>query len=59
MEKIQAFVSEQLKTDVPKFGIGDGVRFTLRSSRVRRKEPRCSRVPLLQDMAVASPRPLL
>ena len=26
MEKIQAFVSEQLKTDVPKFGIGDGVK---------------------------------
>ncbi|MBE6533313.1 MAG: 50S ribosomal protein L19 [Ruminococcaceae bacterium] len=26
MEKIQAFVSEQLKTEVPKFGIGDGVK---------------------------------
>ena len=26
MEKIQAFVSEQIKTDVPKFGIGDGVK---------------------------------
>ena len=26
MEKIQAFVSEQLKTDVPQFGIGDGVK---------------------------------
>ena len=25
MEKIQAFVSEQLKTEVPQFGIGDGV----------------------------------
>ena len=26
MEKIQAFVSEQIKTDIPKFGIGDGVK---------------------------------
>ena len=26
MEKIQAFVSEQLRTEVPKFGIGDGVK---------------------------------
>ena len=26
MEKIQAFYNEQLKTDVPKFGIGDGVK---------------------------------
>ena len=26
MEKIQAFVNEQLKTDVPQFGIGDGVK---------------------------------
>ena len=26
MEKIQAFVNEQLKTEVPKFGIGDGVK---------------------------------
>ena len=26
MEKIQAFVSEQLKTEVPSFGIGDGVK---------------------------------
>ena len=26
MEKIQAFVSEQLKTEVPHFGIGDGVK---------------------------------
>ena len=26
MEKIQAFVSEQLKTEVPQFGIGDGVK---------------------------------
>ena len=30
MEKIQAFVSEQLKTDVPKFGIGDGVKVYIR-----------------------------
>ena len=30
MEKIQAFVSEQLKTDVPKFGIGDGVKVYVR-----------------------------
>ena len=26
MEKIQAFVNEQLKTEVPEFGIGDGVK---------------------------------
>ena len=26
MEKIQAFVSEQLKTEVPQFAIGDGVK---------------------------------
>ena len=26
MEKIQAFVSEQLKTEVPHFGIGDSVK---------------------------------
>ena len=26
MNKIQAFVSEQLKTEVPSFGIGDGVK---------------------------------
>ena len=26
MEKIQAFVNEQLKTEVPNFGIGDGVK---------------------------------
>ena len=26
MEKIQAFVNEQLKTEVPKFGIGDSVK---------------------------------
>ena len=26
MDKIQAFVNEQLKTEVPQFGIGDGVK---------------------------------
>ena len=26
MDKIQAFVSEQLKTELPEFGIGDGVK---------------------------------
>jgi len=30
MEKIQAFVNEQLKTDVPQFGIGDGVKVYIR-----------------------------
>ena len=30
MEKIQAFVNEQLKTDVPAFGIGDGVKVYVR-----------------------------
>ena len=32
MEKIQAFVSEQLKTEVPQFGIGDGVKVYIRIS---------------------------
>ncbi len=26
MDKVQAFVNEQLKTEVPQFGIGDGVK---------------------------------
>ena len=26
MDKVQAFVSEQLKTELPEFGIGDGVK---------------------------------
>ena len=30
MEKIQAFVSEQLKTEIPQFGIGDGVKVYVR-----------------------------
>ena len=30
MEKIQAFVSEQLKTEVPAFGIGDSVKVYIR-----------------------------
>ena len=30
MEKIQAFVSEQLKSEVPQFGIGDGVKVYVR-----------------------------
>ena len=30
MEKIQAFVSEQLKTEVPQFKIGDGVKVYVR-----------------------------
>ena len=30
MEKIQAFVNEQLKTEVPQFGIGDGVKVYIR-----------------------------
>ena len=30
MEKIQAFVNEQLKTEVPAFGIGDGVKVYIR-----------------------------
>ena len=30
MEKIQAFVSEQLKTEIPQFGIGDGVKVYIR-----------------------------
>ena len=30
MEKIQAFVSEQLKTEVPQFNIGDGVKVYVR-----------------------------
>ncbi len=30
MEKIQAFVNEQLKTDLPSFNIGDGVKVYVR-----------------------------
>ena len=30
MEKIQAFVNEQMKTDIPQFGIGDGVKVYVR-----------------------------
>ena len=30
MDKIKAFVNEQLKTDVPAFGIGDGVKVYVR-----------------------------
>ena len=30
MEKIQAFVNEQLKTELPQFGIGDGVKVYIR-----------------------------
>ena len=30
MEKIQAFVNEQLKTEIPQFGIGDGVKVYVR-----------------------------
>ena len=30
MEKITAFVNEQLKTEVPQFGIGDGVKVYVR-----------------------------
>ena len=30
MEKIQAFVSEQLKTEIPQFGIGVGVKVYIR-----------------------------
>ena len=32
MEKIQAFVSEQLKSEIPQFGIGDGVKVYIRIS---------------------------
>ena len=30
MDKVQAFTSEQLKTELPKFGIGDGVKVYIR-----------------------------
>ena len=30
MDKIQAFTNEQLKSDVPSFGIGDGVKVYIR-----------------------------
>ena len=30
MDKVQAFVSEQLKTEIPQFGIGDGVKVYIR-----------------------------
>ena len=30
MDKVQAFASEQLKTEIPQFGIGDGVKVYIR-----------------------------
>ena len=48
MEKIQAFVSEQLKTDVPQFGIGDGVKVYIRI-----KEGEKTRTQLFEGTVIA------
>ncbi len=48
MEKIQAFVNEQLKTDVPKFGIGDGVKVYIRIT-----EGEKSRIQLFEGTVIA------
>ncbi len=48
MEKIQAFVNEQLKTDIPKFGIGDGVKVYIRI-----KEGEKSRIQLFEGTVIA------
>ena len=48
MEKIQAFVSEQLKTEVPQFGIGDGVKVYIRI-----KEGEKTRTQLFEGTVIA------
>ena len=48
MEKIQAFVNEQIKTDVPKFGIGDGVKVYIRIT-----EGEKSRIQLFEGTVIA------
>ena len=48
MDKIQAFVNEQLKTDVPKFGIGDGVKVYIRIT-----EGEKSRIQLFEGTVIA------
>ena len=48
MEKIQAFVNEQLKTDVPKFNIGDGVKVYIRIT-----EGEKSRIQLFEGTVIA------
>ncbi len=48
MEKIQAFVSEQLKTDIPQFGIGDGVKVYIRI-----KEGEKTRTQLFEGTVIA------
>ena len=48
MEKIQAFVSEQLKTEIPQFGIGDGVKVYIRI-----KEGEKTRTQLFEGTVIA------
>ena len=48
MEKIQAFVSEQLKTEVPAFGIGDSVKVY-----VRIKEGEKTRIQMFEGTVIA------
>ena len=50
MEKIQAFVSEQLKTEVPQFGIGDGVKVYIRIT-----EGEKTRTQLFEGTVIARP----
>lgn len=48
MEKIQAFVNEQLKTEVPQFGIGDTVKVY-----VRIKEGEKDRLQMFEGTVIA------
>ncbi len=48
MEKIQAFVSEQLKAEIPQFGIGDGVKVYIRI-----KEGEKTRTQLFEGTVIA------
>ena len=48
MEKIQAFVSEQLKTEVPQFNIGDSVKVY-----VRIKEGEKTRIQMFEGTVIA------
>ncbi len=48
MEKIQAFVNEQLKTEVPQFGIGDTVKVY-----VRIKEGEKDRIQMFEGTVIA------
>ena len=48
MDKVRAFASEQLKTEVPQFGIGDGVKVYIRI-----KEGEKTRTQLFEGTVIA------